>query len=366
MIKRILYFGNYNPEYSRNAIFIKGLKKNNVKVIEFNVKTFDIIKNLRFMVKNFKKLLSTDVDLILTYGLPPIQFLFAKFIAVIKNIPLINDIFISKLQTYYYDRGLYEKSKLPKFLYPPFLYIQDLLECSMSDLIILDTLSHIKFFHDKYNIPIRKFRKIIVGAQDDIFQPIEHNVKDGDCYRVGFWGTYIPLQGVQYIIKAANILKQSDDIKFIFIGNGQTYAKNRKLVEELKLENVSFIDIQPLQKLPALISSFDVGLGIFGKTPKTLQVIPNKVFHGIAMKIPMITGDTPAIKELFTMNEDIILCERANPVAIKDSILELRNNPELSEKIKEKAYKLYERYCTIDAIGKILIKYLNQFVKIVE
>lgn len=77
------------------------------------------------------------------------------------------------------------------------------------------------------------------------------------------------------------------------------------------------------------------------------------------MKIPMITDDTPAIKELFTMEEDIILCERAIPVVIKDNILELKSNLELSKNIRENAYKLYERYCTIDAIGKTLIKYLN-------
>lgn len=133
-------------------------------------------------------------------------------LAEIKKIPLIKDIYISKLQTYYYDGGLYEKSKLPKFLYPPFLYIQDLIECFMSDLIILDTLSLIKFFHDKYNIPIRKFRKIIVGAQDDIFQPIKHIITNNYRYWVGFWSTYIPLQGVKYINEAANMLKQNDDI----------------------------------------------------------------------------------------------------------------------------------------------------------
>ena len=33
----ILYFGNYDPEYSRNRVLLKGLRENNQNVIEMRV-----------------------------------------------------------------------------------------------------------------------------------------------------------------------------------------------------------------------------------------------------------------------------------------------------------------------------------------
>jgi len=367
-LRSVLFVGNYNEEYSRNAIFIKGLRRNNITVLEFNIKSYNFIKNVLICIKNFKRLNSQNFDVILLHAPNNIQFLFAKLLSKVKGIPLIHDIYISKLQTFYYDRNLFGKTKMPKFFYRVFYYLQDLFESVLSDYIILDTYSHIKFFHHKFNIPIKKFRRILVGAQDDIYFPLNIKKKNDDKFIVGYWGTFIPLHGVEYIIKAAKILEKESDIKFVLIGKGQTFNDNKELAERLKIKNIEFIPKlfianKELNKLPEFIAKFDLGLGIFGNTNKTIQVIPNKVFEGNAMKLPMISCDSPAIRELFTHEENIVLCERANPESLAKAILKLKNDSELGEKVKEKAYNLFLEYCSIEALGKSLIKYLNYIKK---
>lgn len=363
-IKSIIYIGNYVKDYPRSYIFLKGLRENNINVEEFNFKTFNFLRNLVLFFKNFKKLKKGNYDLILVASSNFIQCFFAKILSKIKKIPFIYDIYISKLQTFYYDRDLYNKNKLPKKIYPIFLYLQDFFECFLADFIILDTYAHIKFFHEKFNIPVIKFRRVLVGAQDDIFFPVEKAGNRNNKFVVGFCGSYIPLQGVKYIIRAAKILEGDNQIRFILIGNGQTYQKNLKLAHELGLNNIEFVDPVPLKKLPELLSKFDIGLGIFGNTPKTLQVIPNKIYDGIAMKIPMISCDSPAIKELYKDGESIILCEQANPKSLANAILKLKNDAELREKIKQNAYNNFKKLCTIDAISKNLIKTLNDILTI--
>ena len=363
-IKSILFIGNYSDSYNRNAIFIKGLKKYNIIVHEFNINSFKIIKIIKMIFKNFKNVKELDFDLILLYVPTIPQIFFAKYLSKVKKVPLIHDIFVSKLQTFYYDRGLYKRNKMPKMFYRIFYYLQDFFECYLADYILLDTYTHIKFFHEKFNVPLKKFRRVLVGAQDDIFYPISKKHKGNSKLIVGFYGTYIPLHGVKYIIKAANLIGKNTQIRFILIGKGQTYKESKELAEKYHLNNVKFIPkILPLNELPMLISEFNVGLGIFGDGDKVKQVIPNKIFEGIAMKIPMITCESPAIKELFSDNKNIILCERANPDSLAKAILKLNNDPLLRKKIKEDAYKIFQKYCSIDAVGSQLYRILNLILK---
>ncbi|NHJ20050.1 MAG: glycosyltransferase [Candidatus Lokiarchaeota archaeon] len=364
-LKSVLFIGNYDEEYSRNAIFIKGLRKNKIIVHEFNIKSYNIIKNGLICLKNFKRLNSMNYDLILLHAPNNIQVLFAKLLSKIKQIPLVHDIYISKLQTFYYDRDLVGKTKMPRIFYKFFYYLQDFFECAISDHIILDTYSHIQYFNHKYNIRLVKFSRVFIGAQEDNFFPRKKTTIQDDKFLIGFWGTFIPLQGIKYIIEAAKILENDIKVRFILIGDGQTFKISKLLAEKLQLKNIVFKGFIPLRELPEHISSFDIGLGIFGDTPKTVQVIPNKVFEGNAMKLPMISCDSSAIRELFTHEKDIFLCKRANSESIANAILTMKNNDDLREKIKKNAYDIFTKFCSINALAfrliEILEKILNQY-----
>ncbi|MFX0186839.1 MAG: glycosyltransferase [Candidatus Hodarchaeota archaeon] len=367
-IKNVLYIGKYSRNYARNYIFINGLRKQNINVYEFNANDYKYgkINELKYFIKNFKKLKNLDIDIILFYSeKAPIPFIFAKIIALVKNVPLIHDIYISKLLTFYYDRKLKKTDKIkiiPKQFYWLYYYLLDFLECCLSNYIILDTYSHIKYFHEKFKVSLKKLRRVFVGAIDKIFYPIDKKENEGNSFIVGFYGTFIPLQGIEYIIKSANLLEKYKDLTFIIIGKGQTYEKNRKLARILKIKNIEFIDPVPMERLPELMSKFDIGLGIFGNTIKALHVIPNKIVGCIAMKIPVISSDTPAIRELFTNNHNIILCERANPGSLARAILKLKNDDVLRENIKENGYVLFKENCSIEVIGKRLLGIINNYL----
>ena len=359
-IKKILYMGSYLREYARNYNIIEGLKHCGVKVDEYNVSEHGIMINLRKFIKKFRKLKNEPYDMILLHSEAPIQSLLAKMLSIIKGIPLIHDIYISKLQTLYDDRKKYRSLKIPKLIYWLVLYVIDFLECQSADYLLLDTYTHINYFHTMFNIPIKKFRRILIGAQDGVFYPMESKKKNKNEFVVGFYGTYIPVQGVEFIIKAAKILEEHKDVLFILVGNGQTYEKNRKLATELGVQNIQFINYVPLRKLAELMSQWDVGLGMFRDVPRCMQSIPNKVWGGIAMKIPMINCESPAIKELFEDRTNIVLCKPDDPQSLAKKILLLKKNPDLREKIKNNAYQLFLKYGTIDAIGVSSLNILKQ------
>lgn len=181
-------------------------------------------------------------------------------------------------------------------------------------------------------------------------------------FSVLFWGNFIPLQGIEYIIQAAKKLEDNFDIKFQIIGGGQAENDVMKLAEELRLNNLVFIERIALSVLPDFIRKADACLGIFGSTDKATRVIPNKVYEAIAMGKPVISGDTPAIRELFTDRENILLCQMADSDDLAEKILELKNNPELREKIAGGGYELFLERATPKVIGQELLDQLQKIL----
>jgi len=181
-----------------------------------------------------------------------------------------------------------------------------------------------------------------------------------DKFQIFFHGNFIPLQGVQFIVKAAKILAGNPEIIFYLIGQGQTRAEAIELAKQLELKNIIFIDRVPGNELPSRLKAADLCLGIFGDTEKTLRVIPNKVYECIAMAKPVISADTPAIRELFTDRENILLCKVADANSLAGKILKLKNNEDLRRKIAVGGYELYRSQARPAVIGKKLLESLGE------
>ncbi len=354
----VLYFGNYNPCYARNRVLIKGLKENNVKVIECNVKKSGFRSFPPLFFKYLK--LKTHFDLVIV-GFPGQGVMFlARFLTQLRKVagqarkPIIFDAFTSHYGGYILDRKYYSlnsfRAKYYRFL--------DKWSCKLADLVLLDTQAHIEFFIKEFGLPKEKFRRIFVGTDSNIFYP-RNREKNNDKFLVHFHGHYIPLQGVKYIIEAAKIL-ENEEISFNLIGRGQTYEEDKKLAERLGLKNINFIDSMLYDKLPDYLAQADVCLGIFGDSPKIDLVIPNKVYEALAIAKPVITADTPAVRELLTDGEDVFLCQKTSPESLAEKILFVRDNPDLTEGVAQNGRRLFENKLKEKILAQELLKYINE------
>ena len=184
------------------------------------------------------------------------------------------------------------------------------------------------------------------------------------AFQVLFHGTFIKSQGIEYILKAAKILEQYGDIRFIFIGSGQVKKEMTELAKNIGLKNVDFLGTMSLSEIPSHIAKASVCLGIFGKAPKIQRVIPNKVFECVAMKKAMITADTPGIRELFGDSE-LSLIPIADVKAIAGAILKLKNDANLREKLADNAFNKFKKYASIFVLGGELKDIVVGLLKIV-
>ena len=342
----ILMIGVYNiDDYSRGRVLYKGLIKNKVNVDlclpRGRLKYFYIIK----------RLLNKNYDFVLVNG--KICFFISKLLKLIHKRPIIFDVFISDYDNLVNDRKIVKPNSLRSKL----LWLIDKYSCKIADHIILDTYEHINYFVKEFGLNRNKFQRVFVGSDEDIFYP-RKKIKSKE-FIVYFQGTFIPLQGIEYIIKSAKLLENYNDIEFNIVGYGQTFNEVLKLSQEINVKNVKFLGHKKLEELSSYIANADICLGIFGKTGKAKRVIPNKVFEYIAMKKPVITGDTPAIKELITNKKDCILCEIGNEKSLANAILELKNNDELRSKLAKDGYLLFKKKSSSKLIGKKIISIIK-------
>jgi len=350
---KLLFISGRESSYTRNAVILKGLRENGIEIIECTDPSDSYL--FRYP-KTFGKFIfkrKEDFDLIF------IGFFGQPLVPLVKKLtdkPIIFDAFLSAYDTMCFDR----KKITPKSLGGRFFYWLDKHSCELANTILLDTNAHIDYFVNTFGLEREKFQRVFVGAVDSIFYPRDIR-KNDNKFTVFYYGTYRPLHGIEYIIKAAKKLESYGDIEFEIVGNGPEYKKNMKLAEEMKMKNIHFIDWIQYEKLPSEIAKADVCLGgHFSDIDKAKRTIAGKTFQFIAMKKPVIIGNSPANRELFEDRKNALLIEHGNADALADAILELKVNDKLRIKIADGGYRTFREYCTPKIIGKEIKKIVEE------
>ena len=362
---KICVFGGYDSNYSRSKIIIHGLKLNNIHISECKAESYIGFKP---SINYFKNLLINYKNLIKNYEFKDFDFIFVAyppsleryiFLAKILSInkPIMYDPFISLYNTFVYDRKLYK----PNSIQANFLYFYEKQSYKLSNILLSDTKSHGLFYKKLYQLKNINLKTLYLGSDNRIFYP-RNSADRNTQFTVGFYGRYILLQGVEYIFDAAKILENYKEIEFEIVGGkkgNEYYEKMMKYFKKKELKNVSLVPEVSLEELPNFISRSDVQLGIFGGTIKSKIVIPNKVFTAIAMRKPVITANTVAVKEVFTNQENIFLCDAMDGKSLAKSILTLYFDKKMRNNIATNAFKLYSRKFTPKQLGLNLINILN-------
>ena len=166
-------------------------------------------------------------------------------------------------------------------------------------IIILDTRTHAEYFVDRYKVPPEKTGAIFIGVDPRNFpeslQRTPTRVKEE--FVVLFFGQFIPLHGLETICKAAGLARQLP-IRWVLIGQGQEEEHVARWIADAP--NVTHLPLLPCDELLKQMEESDICLGIFGRTDKAARVIPNKVFEILRVGKPLITRDSPAIRELLS------------------------------------------------------------------
>jgi len=373
---RVCYFGTYRAGYSRNQILQEGLRRNGVDLVICQAPLWSGIEDrvqaasggwarpgfLLRLATTYRQLLAAyrqvgDYD-VMVLGYPgQIDTFLARLLTRRRGRPLVLDIFMS-IYLIAEERGLVERHPFTGRM----IRTLEGLACRLPDRLILDTAEYVTWFGQTYGLAAERFRLVPTGADDRIFRPVEPPPRDDRCFRALYYGTFIRNHGVDQIVRAAALLKGEPDVRIELIGTGPERQHAEALARELEAWNVEFVDWVEKEDLPYRAAAADLCLGAFGQTEQSLRTVQNKIYEGLAMRRPVVTGDSPTVHAALVHGRHAYLVARGDPAALAEAILALKRDPALRERLAGEGYELFQSRFALAVIGAQMASHLREVI----
>ena len=167
---------------------------------------------------------------------------------------------------------------------------------------------------------------------------------------------------LEKIIMAAQLLKDTKDLYFVFVGEGLKKPDLVERAQKLDLENTVFFSFQPYEDLPHLLATSDL-LFVPLDREKTQLSVPSKLYNYIAAGRPILglTDDESEVARIIRDADCGFSIEPDCVEKIADAILSLKS----SEEERKKFGKNARRYCVDNySRDKILNLYENSILSL--
>ncbi len=105
---------------------------------------------------------------------------------------------------------------------------------------------------------------------------------------VGYLGTHGMAHALHRVVEAAELLRERDEIHFLFVGGGAERDRLVELARSKGLANISFHASFPKEDMPRLWSLCDLGVVHLKDQDVFRTVIPSKIFECFGMGVPVL------------------------------------------------------------------------------
>ncbi len=310
--RKVVFVTTKNIDYIRNVQEIRFLEKyaGKLKLI-YSGSSIYAVRILKVWWKLL--VLGRQYDVIF-FGFSP--QLAAPFMLKYHDKQIIIDFFISVYDTLVNDRKKFSaRSPLAGICHWIDAYV-----LRRADIIVTDTKEDAKYFIDEFNAQKDKFRTVYLEADKTIYYPRVQSKRSDleDKYIVLYFGSILPLQGADVVLRAIEILREQKNIFFQIIG---PITKRYEIPES---DNAEYIDWLSQQELAEYIAAADLCLaGHFsGEIDKARRTIPGKAYIYNAMGKKMVLGDNQANRELYNAVDTVYWTAMGDPDALAEVIVQ--------------------------------------------
>lgn len=319
--KRVLYVATKNSDYIRI--------KQEERLVKEYASDYTIIdseekKYFRRCLSVFKQLLFTNCK---TYDVVMIGFMAQMIVPLFyfkfRKTTVIVDFFISIFDTLVDDRKKFRSSSIPARV----VHYIDKLTLQKADIVISDTTVHGDYFAKEFNVERSKILTMYLEADSSVFgyRNTEKPVELRDKYVVLYFGSILPLQGINVVLDAIALAEEREkDLYFIVIGP----IKNKYNV--VPTANAKYIEWLEYEELASYISFSDLCLaGHFSDSiGKANRTIPGKAYIYESIGKRMVLGNTEANRELFSESARHLFVDCGSATKLLDVIIQARNSGE--------------------------------------
>lgn len=215
----------------------------------------------------------------------------------------------------------------------------------------------------KRNVPSSKIDVVPNGADINLFRPgpkknlirEKYGLAEND-FVVSYIGTHGMAHGLKTVLDTALLVKDKNNIKFIFVGEGAEKGKLKETAKNYGLKSVQFIDQQSKDIIPYFYQASDACLVPLINQPLFSAVIPSKMFEIMSCARPIILsvkGEACAMIE--KANAGITIAPE-NPDQLANAILRLYNDDHLSTSLGNNGRSFIEKHFSRE---KMAIDYIE-------
>jgi glycosyltransferase involved in cell wall biosynthesis len=169
---------------------------------------------------------------------------------------------------------------------------------------------------------------------------------------VSYVGTHGMAHGLETVLNAAAQLRSHTHIAFLLVGDGAERQRLLGLRDQLGLSNVTMLEQQPRERMPAIWALSDASLVLLRKLPLFETVIPSKIFESMAMGRPIVLGVVGEAREIVEEGEAGLGIEPENSASLCAAVLKLAGDPALARQLGTNG----KRYVTAHFDRRILAR----------
>lgn len=367
---KVLLYGNIFRDYRSQAL-VKILLDcgHHISLICPDFYSTKIFPGLRFLYLIELLIKAPFVDAIY---LPPMNSRFIKsacWAANTFNKQLIVEMYISIYDTFVKDQKILKGKQInPESKQAKEMFTKDVLSLNKSDFLIHTANHELDYWEKIFNTKVAPEKVFIAPNFNTYSLDYKKEKQAKGKLNICWWGTFIPLHGLENILQAMKILntRKVDFHCNLFGTENELFFMYEKKIKLEQLDDcislrkdLRFVD----NSLPKyLIDNCDLALGIFGNTDKAYNTVPNKLIEALSMKIPTLTMESTALKEFFEP-EDLWTCE-PKPEAIAQSIQSITKGVASSvnwEKTRLKVLDTFSINRYQEVVEKVLVKAKSDF-----
>lgn len=216
-------------------------------------------------------------------------------------------------------------------------------------------------------IPKEKTSMIPNMAKMDEFWPRKKNNElmeklglKKDSFKIVHFGSLGLANGAHSIIESAKLLKNRDDIEFLFVGGGSTEKKLVDEVEKNNLKNVKFLGKFPMTDVSEIVNFSDVSMISFLDLPILYTNSPNKLFDSLSAGKPIMVNSAGWTKNIAEKYHCGYYVNPNRPEELVQKVLYLKDNPELVKEMGQNARKLAKTVYDKSILCKKFVEVIEQ------
>lgn len=189
-------------------------------------------------------------------------------------------------------------------------------------------------------VPKEKLEHISVWADTELIKPIsKYNSFSREFHLVDkfvilYAGNIGLSQGLENVLRTAEMLKDNPLIKFVFVGDGIGKRSLYNQAQIMELNNVQFIPYQPRDHLPEVLAAADVSL-VMLKRGIGSDSLPSKSFSILASGRPILASvdEDSDMTRLVQRSKAGVCIPPDDPICLANAIINLLNDSEGRERM---------------------------------